>query len=88
MESSWRGHQIIFKRVASFLHLLRHAPSKSPSLWEGRRIRLRIGQGGFKNFVVLTNRGASPQSVNDRLPSPTCAIINDGEFDPPLPNWR
>ena len=23
------------------------------------------------------------QFVNNRLPSPTCAIINDGQFDPP-----
>ena len=25
--------------------------SMSPSLWEGRRIRLRIGRGGFKNLA-------------------------------------
>ena len=34
----------------------------SPSLWEGRRIRLRIGRGGFKNFDC---------SISERcLPSP------------------
>ena len=55
----------------------------SPSLWEGRRIRLRIGRGGLKNLGSSVCLVQLVQFVNDRLPSPTCAIMNDGEFDPP-----
>ena len=53
----------------------RLANSLSPSLWEGRKIRLRIRRGGHKHFAFCFG--------NSRLPSPTYAIINDGEIDPP-----